>query len=592
MIKLTTTQAKALLNAFPESSYATGGNTGAVQLCGDVRKSTRGALIRMGMVVPSGLYLTVRGHRAVIAVQEAVNTQNVYTQGCKIDLPTAEDDSDLYDVNAGVQSVIDHMATLDRARAAAETEPMIPDAVADTSVMIAETLGSVVVEGVDPSEFAPDFLASGAAECYFTSSTCVGPVVAVFVDYVGRTEGVCVAHRERVEGTTHELPTVPVVEAQTPTQRLINAIREGEMPTACVVQNTPGMNGVNHYHSPACADVKREMRKWGQTRDDVMHQTFSDVASILAFEYGDIASDSEVSGTPEWWTEVIINARVDQSTEYGMGVRVMPCLSRLPMGMAGVQELAMVKGMYTLVNVLENRKCYVCQTHGDVSMPGSEVDGEWLCGFCADSGITPGNLRSHTLNFYCETERAGTKFECDGCGCIGTRSDLGKFMCATDEPVPHSFNLCDVPACTECAAILFNACQEAHGGDNDCAACTAYVSALPVVPEPCEGAYAAIASLTTGAGFHTVTDAPEGDQDNDSDAGFVESMVTMEYRLSVIVDETTGATVDLGWVVLTMNAAQAMDHRLIAATYGAVHGEGHPRGGWESIIRVHAIEAL
>jgi hypothetical protein len=78
----------------------------------------------------------------------------------------------------------------------------------------------------------------------------------------------------------------------------------------------------------------------------------------------------------------------------------------------------------------------------------------------------------------------------------------------------------------------------------------------------------------------------------ESDAGFVETIDTMEYLLSVVVDETTGATVELGWVMLDMNRAQAHDYDRVAEEYGRVHGTGKPRNGWASIIRVHDVCAV
>lgn len=557
IVKLTTTQAKTLLNAFPETSPTTGRRTGAVQLCGDVRKSTRGALIRMGMVVPSGLYLTVRGQRAVVAVQEAVSTQNVYTQGCKIELAPADDDTDTYSSVTVIAPV-----PADAFRG----DVIVPDAQAETSTMIAETLGSVVVEGVDPSEFAPDFLASGAAECYFTSSTCVGPVVAVFVDCVGRTEGVCVAHRDRVEGTTYELPNATICKPQTlahARQKMGKDITTGEpLPVA----------DDSHVIIPGVHAL--DLGDGAYNRFVGIGESSSVPGSM--FTYGLATAISLAPGMNG-------TGKLNVPTEFGDVITVRTSLGDVRYVVQRERHADPSLIEYTL----ESARCFVCLAKGDNSLPGSNVDGEWLCGFCHADGITPGNLRSHVLSFYCETEGAGRKFDCDGCGSIGTRSYFGKFTCGADDvsPVPHVFNLCNVSECPECATLMFNACQEAHGGDSDCAACAAYVSALPVVPEPCEGAYAAIASLTTGAGFGTV-------EDDQEDAGFVESMVTMDYRLSVIVDERTGATVDLGWVTLDMNAAQAHDDARIADAYGAAHGTGMPRHGWESIIIVHQVCAV
>lgn len=204
---------------------------------------------------------------------------------------------------------------------------------------------SVEIQGDSPETWAPDFLAVGARECYFG---CGVTPVAVFVDYVGRTEGVCMAHRDRVEGATYELPTVPMVDAHTDVQPIDamitslgesvdlmhNALTEEFVPmdrtgdgitsvmTVAVIQNTPGMSGVTHYHAPGCRDIQREMRKYGQRPSDAFENGFDSVAEILEFEFGDIASDNADSNTPEWWSEIFYNATGDA---HG-GVKIMPCL--------------------------------------------------------------------------------------------------------------------------------------------------------------------------------------------------------------------------------------------------------------------------
>lgn len=102
---------------------------------------------------------------------------------------------------------------------------------------------------------------------------------------------------------------------------------EPMVPTVAVIQDRPGMSSITHYHSPECRDTTREMRKWGQSQDDVLRAYFSSVAEILEFEFGDIASDRNPRNTPDWWESI-----VDNSNEL---VRIMPCLSHLPAGMAG-----------------------------------------------------------------------------------------------------------------------------------------------------------------------------------------------------------------------------------------------------------------
>lgn len=355
---------------------------------------------------------------------------------------------------------------------------IVSDAAADLSTMITETLSGVVITGESPESWAPDFDASGAAECYFG---CGVAPVAVFVDYVGRTEGVCASHRDRVEGKTYDVPATAHTDAQTlsPAVEMVRAIQNGETPVACVIQNTPGMSGVSHYHSPACADVKREMRKFGQSQSDVMYATFATVADILVFEDGGRGSDYAEEFTPEWWVVVMENSTSD--------VRIMPCLS-IPAGRVGDSPL-----------------------------------------------VTQGNFFRAGFDQPSEEKRAEYAAEIES----------------------HNFNTCDEKECITCAVKLYEACKGNHTGDNVCAACDAFENArvIPATVEP--------------------VDAP---------------MITRDYLLSVTVDEMTGATIDLGWVTLTVPAQFAESDAHIAAVYGAVHGEGMPRNGWESIITVRDWE--
>lgn len=78
-------------------------------------------------------------------------------------------------------------------------------------------------------------------------------------------------------------------------------------------------------------------------------------------------------------------------------------------------------------------------------------------------------------------------------------------------------------------------------------------------------------------------------ENDDTDGGFVETLVTKEYELSVIVDDVTGTRVSLGWVTLTMNAAQCMDWDRVAEEYGRTQNTRTPRHGWASIITVHDV---
>ena len=185
---------------------------------------------------------------------------------------------------------------------------------------------SVEIQGEEPNNWAPDFSAQGASECYFG---CGASPVVVFVTHVGVTEGLCEAHRDRVEGATYELPTVTPEKRQTDAESVSEFVpmdRTGDgitsVMTVAVIQNTPGMSGVTHYHAPGCRDIQREMRKYGQRPSDAFENGFDSVAEILEFEFGDIASDNADSNTPEWWAEIFYNATGD---EFG-GVKIMPCL--------------------------------------------------------------------------------------------------------------------------------------------------------------------------------------------------------------------------------------------------------------------------
>lgn len=203
---------------------------------------------------------------------------------------------------------------------------------------------TVTVQGGEPNTWAPDFDAQGARECYFTSRKCVGPVVAVFVDYVGRTEGVCEGHRDRVEGETYELPTVDVEtaengsESQEETEESMTT-EAVKIETVCVVQNTPGMWGESHYHAPGCRDIEREMRRYGQKHDDAYRFAFASVADIINHEDGGRGSDNHIENTPEWWEEITLNASEE--------IRIMSCLrDSIPAGVTTQGAPIIVKGGY------------------------------------------------------------------------------------------------------------------------------------------------------------------------------------------------------------------------------------------------------
>lgn len=331
---------------------------------------------------------------------------------------------------------------------------------------------------------APEFDAPGAAECFFG---CGSAVVAVFVDYVGRTEGLCATHRDRVEGETYSVPATPengsqdVQEDDSMTEEFTPMDRTGDgitsVMTVAVIQNTPGMAGVTHYHAPGCRDIQREMRKYGQRPSDAFENGFDTVAEILEFEFGDIASDNAESNTPEWWSEIFYNATGDA---HG-GVKIMPCLD-IP--------------------------------NGETS-DGSPI-------------IRDGH-------FY----RAGFK-----------RSQESQDA-ARKTIAEHNVNTCDERECVTCWAKFTSECQENHTGNTVCKACESVsieydesarkfpcvmVGGVIIHKGECAQAhgvngpvcslesddetedagfvetesvddYSTVSALTTGAGFHTVDDS-------------------------------------------------------------------------------------
>lgn len=391
-----------------------------------------------------------------------------------------------------------------------------------------------LAQGVRVSEMpsAPDFNAPGAGECYYG---CGRPVVAVFVDYVGRTEGLCAADRERVEGQTYSLPTPTLGEAESATESvsevsstlaLVRAIQNEETPIVGVIQGRSGVTGRTHYHSPACADVKREMERYGQTSADVERFTVASVREILEFNYADIASDQYPSNSLEWWMSIFENAAMD---EY-CGIQVMPCLSRLPLGETEFGPIIKVGGNYRI-------------DEATVSVERDDSARKFPC-------VKVGGVVIH-------------KGEC--AQALGVNG-----ACCSLEDSTHAFNTCTVAECPECAETLYTLCKSQHPDNTECPACNAYEK----------------------YGYRVMYQGVGAFQDSDSDGGFVETMVTKEYQLRVIVDERSGATVDLGWVTLEINSAQQNDNSAICEAYGKAHGSGKPRHGWQSIIIVSGSRSL
>lgn len=306
---------------------------------------------------------------------------------------------------------------------------------------------TVEIQGDEPSTWTPDFDAVGASECYFG---CGSDVVAVFVDYVGRTEGVCVAHRERVEGRTYELPTVPVVDAHTDAESVSSDQGEDVTPFVFV----PGTHAL-------------DMGSKGYNRFCGIGESSGVPGSLYTHGLATaISAHPGMGGT----------GKVNIPCEFGDVITVRTSIG----DRRYVVEFKRHGDPVLTPYATDDAKCFVCQAHGDNSLPGKNIDGEWVCGYCAASERTPANLNSHTLVFYVETERAGTKFECTECRSIDTRANFAEWVCEGDEsPIHNAFK-------------------------NDETEDAGFVETDSVED------YAIVSRLTTGAGIHTVPDAPQG----------------------------------------------------------------------------------
>lgn len=399
-----------------------------------------------------------------------------------------------------------------------------------------DTCGRVIVQGPEGFDMTPDMSALTDG-CYYG---CGRPVTGMFCDYVGRTEGVCDLDRSKLGDHITVVPVHPSVWGGGQSDDTEHVT----VPTVCVVQNTPGMSGRSHYHAPGCRDIAREMKRFGQRQSDVTEFSFESVAEILSFEYGDVASNEFESNTPEWWGEIVMNAQTDKSLgDSGFGVRIMPCLS-IPTGNAGDSPLTLVNGEFRIGDLPA-----VAETVNDDESYNVEFVERYPHGKGIDGSGTREEFRHGTRVLIISRDEYGTVDQPYMTGVLAsTGTRFSAMTVLTDNGDKRSALMGDVELVSNDGPWIDPACG-----------CERHANPLDV---PCPD--------------HT-------------DGGFVESMITKEYRLSVMVDENTGATVDLGWVTLTMNRAQQDDYDRVAEEYGRTHGTGKPRHGWASIIKVHDV---
>ncbi len=285
---------------------------------------------------------------------------------------------------------------------------------------------TVEIQGDAPESWAPDFTAQGASECYFG---CGASPVVVFVTHVGVTEGLCDAHRDRVEGATYELPTVTPEERQMDAESVKEESSMTTVDTVNVVQAHMGMNGMNHYHAPGCRDIARESRRHNARKNMGVYEfPFSSVAAIIEHEYSDCNNGDA--------QDMIAHANDDYD-----GLKIMSCLrDALPMGAIQGMPVEFKGGKWTLGSApLDSERCAVCEVFGNVAENSTDIDGKHVCGYCVDNGRTASALESHSLTFFVETE-TGTKYECAYCRSIDTRANFAEFVCEGNEsPIHNAF---------------------------------------------------------------------------------------------------------------------------------------------------------
>lgn len=215
----------------------------------------------------------------------------------------------------------------------------------------------VEIQGEEPNNWAPDFDAVGARECFFGCGT--SPVV-VFVTHVGVTEGLCEAHRDRVEGATYELPTVTPEERQTDAESVV----EGNQEEPFVF--VPGIHAL-------------DMGDKGYNRFCGIGESMGVPGSLYTFGLATaISAHPGMNGT----------GQNNIPCEFGDVITVRTSLGdkRYVVSDNRYSATGPRKGDPILTPyALDDVRCTRCETHGDNSMIGKNIGGEWVCGFCVEN---------------------------------------------------------------------------------------------------------------------------------------------------------------------------------------------------------------
>jgi hypothetical protein len=410
---------------------------------------------------------------------------------------------------------------------------------------------------------------------------------------------------------------------------------ESKTETVNVVQNTPGMSGVNHYHAPGCRDIEREMKRWGQSNGDAYVFSFSSVAEIISHEFGD-ANGHDVYDM------------ISHANEKFDGLRIMPCLS-ISMGELNSAPLVFVNGKWALANEKYDNGSWIdpecgCVRFADpaeVPCPDhlDDVDGP-MTGQYDDYDYADEESRLRALEEDDQSSYAvpshtryphgrsgpedttavtevfepstrvisrvtgdrGTVIQPYMTGVIestGTRmaavtlemdngarqSALIGDLMLTEAHTLNQEEINEVMADfrkngdhTECVKDSFTG-QCLHDANHTDLRKGVFVQTCLTCGESKQ-----IAGPWNVSVWKCANCTEPVSLVNDGISGSMDELVTQEYHLSVTVE--AGVRVDLGWHTFTVNASHVDDDELIAELYGERHGSGSPRGGWASIITV------
>lgn len=336
MIKLSSAQAIALREAsMGEHHYAV--NTAKGQ--------TVKAMERMGLVVPGSRLLTNRGVVAMHGVQAHIGpvSKGVSVMGC--DLGDAEE---LFWIPAPTQVESDVRADWERE--------------AESNVIIDEPYWASNGPIIDQLDSIP-------SECYYA---CGEAVTAVWFDSVGNVEGACAAHVVEINANGYHSTNLPV-----------EVKRPVHVPLVGVRQSRPGWQGLEHIHASGCADIRKEMQRYGQSADNTFR--YSDtctIADLVSSNWADVASDTygnDVMTSAAAWRDM-----VEWSSDDTSGLKIMPCAKGLDAGTCPAGTLYRSSQGWVMVSPQSGTvECTECGTHimvDDVTVP-SQCEDECDYGF-------------------------------------------------------------------------------------------------------------------------------------------------------------------------------------------------------------------